>query len=138
MTKSEQILQDMEGALRTISDEYATTIFRSLTVALSRAKHPSIVIEPISNIPVRQAIGRTSWTFTFQVSLLVRADVPDAAGDPAAELIFEKIMALQNNYDDLLPISINWEIQNGDKPLGAIVMQFNCLYQTAENSLSST
>lgn len=136
MTGSEGILSSVDTELKTITG-FATSVYRSLTVALSRQKHPSISIEPITNVPNRDAVGRLIWAFTFQVTLIVRADDPDSTADATTEQIFSKVMALQGNYIDLLPVNIDWEFQNGDKPLGSVAMQFKCLYQTAENSLVS-
>lgn len=137
MTKREAILQSVTSAMHSISG-FSGSVYRSLSYALSRGDCPAIIVEPVSDAPVRNAVGRTEWTFTFQVTLLVRADIPESTGDTTAESIHSGIMALQSGLQDLVPSNVSWDASGGDKPLGAIVMQFKCLYQTSESSLSST
>ena len=138
-TKREAILDAAKAALTGITGVNNGNIYRSRVIALSRAEHPAIVIEPVQDSADRPTISRTSWALIFQVAVYVRADIPDESADTIVGEIHSKIMndsTLNAAVVDLAPVSVQWGLHEADKPLGVIAMQFSAVYQT--NTLDIT
>jgi hypothetical protein len=138
-SKRETILAAVHSAL-TGTTGVSTRIYRSRVEAFSRDEHPALVVEPVSDIPDREAVGRLVWQLTFHVIILVRADVPDQAADLIAVDVHSKITddpTLNGMLVDLMPGAVDFQFLDADKPQGVITLQFRATYQTGENSITS-
>lgn len=137
-SKREAILDAAKAALTGITGVADASVFSSRIDALQRSEHPSVIIEPVSDSADRQTISRSIWTLIFQVSIYVRADIPDESSDTIVTEVHSKLMndATLNGIVDLSPASVQWALHEADKPLGIVVMQFAAIYQT--NTLDIT
>jgi hypothetical protein len=139
MSLREAILAAVATALAGTA-QVSTRIYRSRVEALSSAEHPAIVIEPIADTSIREAVGRLTWELDFTVSIIVTALGPDTAADPIVLDAYNKVMSnasLQAKLVDLVPVSTNWQFFEANKPLCAVSMHFQATYQTSETNLTT-
>ncbi len=109
-------------------------IHRTLIEPLKLQEFPALDVSPLSDSADTPFIDRTTWTFTFQVRVMVRDNVPDEAADPIIADVHYNLIndsALQALVVDLKPVSIDWQFFPSDTALGLISMQFRATYQTS-------
>lgn len=139
MAKREEILAQIATALGTTT-LVVQPIHRSRVVPLERSKLPAIVVEPVSdNAESETPLGFLQWNLSFRVIVLVAGDVPDQVADPIAEDVHAKIMSnttLNGLVIDIMPVSVSFDLLDGDQPRGAITMNFTATYRTTRNSVA--
>lgn len=136
-TKRELIIVALKTVVESIS---GLPCYRSRVEPFSRGKVPAAIIEPLQDKPESNVIGFLDWTLTVQVTLLVRGDEPDKIADPYIQQVHEKIMAdlgLGGLSQDIQPVSVEYDLIEGDKPVGVIMMKFNVSYRTPEKILTA-
>ncbi len=138
-TKREEILAAVKTALAGTSG-VSTRIYRSRVEAFRKSEHPSIIVEPITDSASHNTTPRLIWDLIFGVTLLVRADEPDSAGDAAIADIHSKIMGsttISNLVVDIQAIKTDWQFIEADDTLAIIINQYKVTYQTSLNDLTS-
>ena len=139
MAKREEILAQIATALGAPL-LVVQPIHRSRVVPLERSKLPAIVVEPVSdNAESETPLGFLQWNLSFRVIVLVAGDVPDQVADPIAEDVHAKIMSnttLNGLVIDIMPVSVSFDLLDGDQPRGAITMNFTATYRTTRNSVA--
>lgn len=136
MTKRESILLAIMDALTNVPN---VTAFRSRTIPFSKGLSPALIVEPIQDIPDSDTIPFLTWALQFRVTVIVRDDVPDQAGDEIVEAVHGAILAdtsLGGLSMDIQPVSVNYEIIDADNTLGLIALDFRVTYRTAFASLA--
>jgi hypothetical protein len=136
-TKRESILVALKTSLEGIT---GLPCYRSRVEPFQRQKVPALIIEPLQDKPESSVIGSFDWNLTVQVTLLVRGDEPDKVADPYIQSIHENLMADQSLGGlsmDLQPISVEYDLIEGDKPVGVILMKFVVTYRTKEKLLTA-
>lgn len=139
MTRREAILAAIKTAIDPTTG-VSGRVYRSRVEALSRAEHPAIVMEPVTDSHSKVTTDRLTNELTFQAVVLVRADVPDQSGDAIVQDMHNKIMTnapLDALLVDLFPVSTDFQFIDGDKPLGVISCQYKAVYQSGLVDLSS-
>ncbi len=138
-TKREQILAAIKTTLAGTTG-VASRIYRSRVTATSRAQSPSIVIEPVSDVPRDILHNQLDWTLTIRIVVVVRATVPDKSGDNTVNSLHSKLSAdptLGGLCIDLAPRTTTFETFDADKPAGLIICQYAIDYRTDRNNLSA-
>lgn len=139
-SRRELILAEMVSAL-TGTVQVGARVYRSRIEAFTRGDLPAIVIQPISDEPAQTNFARLQWDLNFQVTLYLSGDSPDQLGDPVVEDIHARIMAAENPAReylvDILPNSVSFDIEQGDRPIGVTTLGFVATYQTNLNTISS-
>jgi hypothetical protein len=139
MAKREEILAQIATALGTTT-LVVLPIHRSRVVPLERSRLPAIVVEPVSdNVESETPLGFLQWNMSVRVILYVLGDVPDQVADPIAADIHAKIMSnttLNGLVIDIMPVSVSFDLLDGDQPRGAITMNFSITYRTTRNSVA--
>lgn len=139
-TRREDILDAVMAALAGTTG-VSTRIYRSRIEPIIRGDMPAIVVEPVSDQANQVNLDRLEWTFSFRVSIYTRGATPDADADPIAADVHSRIMAdatLQSYAVDILPTSVNFDIQEADLPQAIVGMEYSIRYHTALSSLTST
>jgi hypothetical protein len=139
-TKRSQILTAAKAALTGLTGVSDSNIYRSRAAAFARGETPAVVVEPVTDTPDNPTLQRLQWGMIFQVMVIVRDDSPDSAAEPIVNDIHHKIMTdstLQGFAVQLLPGGLNWTIDDADKTLGIVAMQFKIDYQTSLNDIST-
>lgn len=137
-SKREGIILALKSALDSIGP--GLPCFRSRVEPFTRGKLPALVIEPLQDKADGNVIGYLDWSLLVQVALYVRGDAPDMVADPHILLIHEKIMADQSLgglSQDIQPESVEYDLIEGDKPVGVIMMKFLINYRTSEKNISA-
>lgn len=116
-----------------------TGVYRSRVEAIQRAEAPAIVVEPLKDFPQRANIGRTGWTLTAQVMIIVRDGAPDQAIDPIASAVHNRIMSdtTLDAFPNIFPGETAWTFLEADVTLGICTMQFIIEYQTSNIDIGS-
>lgn len=139
-SRRELILAEMVAALAG-TVQVGSRIYRSRIEAFDRGELPAIVIQPVSDEPAQVNQARLQWNLNFQVALYLVGDAPDELGDPIVDDIHSKIMAADNPAReylvDILPNSVSFDIEQGDKPVGVTTLGFVATYQTNLNNIST-
>lgn len=133
MTKREQILAAIKTQLTNVTGVVDANVFRSRVEPFTRGKVPAIVIEPVSDAPDSILIPKIDWSLSVRITVLVRGDVPDQIADPIIQSIHSKIMADQSIGGlaiDTLPGLVNYDLIEGDQPVGVVTMSYRVLYRT--------
>lgn len=136
-TKRELIIVAIKDALDTIS---GLTCFRSRVEPFQRQHVPAVVVEPLQDKPTSEVNGFLDWSLTVQCTLLVRGDEPDNIADPFIASIHEKVMADQSLGGlamDVQPLSVEYDLIEGDKAVGVILIKFVVTYRTTEKILTA-
>lgn len=136
-TKREAILVDLKEKLEEID---GLNVYRNRVSALSKNKSPAVSLESIQDTASFDVIPRLSWSSRVRVLLIVRNAEPETDADQWVSLIYEKLLAdttLAGQTIDIRPISIDYEMEEADVTIGYISMNFEVLYQTTQNDLTS-
>lgn len=137
MTKREAILAALKAKLETIS---GLNVYRNRVSALTRAKSPAVSLESVQDTASFDIIPRISWSSRIRVLLIVRNAEPETDADQWVSEIHEKIMedtTLAGQTIDIRPISIDYEMEEADVTIGYISMNFEVIFQTTQNDLTS-
>jgi hypothetical protein len=138
VTKREEILAATKTAL-TGTTQVGARIFRSRVTAFRRDEHPCIVIEPLSDVPSPDTVQRLTWQFAFNVIVYFRDDGTESSSDAVVADVHTRVMGLLSTLDlvDLIPLTTDWHMFDGDKVLSVTTMQFQATYQTNRNNLAA-
>ena len=140
-TKRENILAAVKTAL-TGTAGVGTRIYRSRVEPFSRGESPAIVIEPISDTPEQNtSLPTLDWTLRIRIVVIERADIPDQAADDTIEDLHSKLMAdltLGGYAIDVQPSSVNFDFFDADKPAGVFSCEYEVLYRTAVDDLTTS
>jgi hypothetical protein len=115
------------------------TVYRSRVTPLARAEFPAVIVEPVTDIADQPTIPKLDWRMTVRVSVMVRSDTPDQAGDTIIQKVHDKVMSdlTVNGYAyDVQPISTTWDFIESDVPTGLISYDFAVLYRTSLQDLT--
>lgn len=137
MTKREAILAALKAKLETIT---GLNVYRNRVSALTRAKSPAVSLESVQDTASFDIIPRISWSSRIRVLLIVRNAEPETDADQWVSEIHEKIMedtTLAGQTIDIRPISIDYEMEEADVTIGYISMNFEVIFQTTQNDLTS-
>tara|TARA_R100000231_G_scaffold113203_1_gene84003 strand:- start:1896 stop:2324 length:429 start_codon:yes stop_codon:yes gene_type:complete len=120
----------------------STRIYRSRVEALTRSETPAIVIEPVTDEPTinEATFQKINWTLRVRVVVIVRGVIPDKIADSTVESLFSKILtdtSVNGLAIDVKPATQSFEILEADQPAGVITCEFEIMYRTPYNSLTS-
>jgi hypothetical protein len=139
MTKREGILQAITAALSGTTG-VSGRVFRSRVQAFNLAEHPSIVVEPVSDIADVETVGRISWRLTVQVSAFARSATPDQDLDPIIASLHALIMGdapLQSLVVDVVPTALDYQFDDADQELCFAKAFYIITYQTSLTNLTT-
>jgi hypothetical protein len=138
-TKRESILAAIRTAL-TGTTGVGTRIYRSRVEAFARSEVPALVIEPINDeASIDTSLPTLTWRLGVRVMVIVRGNIPDQLADPIVQNLHSKLTAdltLGSNAMDVQPVSISWDLVEGDQPTGVVSCDYRVLYRTSYSDLS--
>ena len=116
-------------------------VYRSRPEALRTDAMPALIIEPISDNAVPyNTTPFVTWTLQFRVMVLARGQVPDQVADPVINSMYSLLMAdrsLGGLAQDLVPLNIAFNMQDGDKPILMADCVFQATYRTQAANLET-
>lgn len=140
MTKREQILAAIRTTL-TDTVGVGTRIYRSRVEPLARQESPAIIVEPIEDVCTQNtSLPTLDWSMTVRVAVVVRANIPDQAADPAVESLHSKLMAdlsLSGLAIDIQPIKVEFQTVEADVPAGVVMCDYRVQYRTSVTNLGA-
>ena len=136
-TKRESILTAITTALAGTTG-VSTRIYRSRVEAFARAETPALLIDPT----IETSLPTLTWRLTVRVMVIVRGSIPDQIADPVVESLHSKLSADLTlggipGVMDVQPVSVAFELVEGDQPTGVVTCDYRILYRTSVNDLSS-
>lgn len=137
-TRREQILGRIVTVLAGTSG-VSTRIYRSRNEPFARSEFPALVVEPMQDSAEQTTIATLDWQLGVRVSIFVRGAIPDSVADPIIADVHSKIMSdtTLNGYAiDILPTAVQFDLIEGDQPIGVISCDFVVRYRTNLNSVS--
>lgn len=139
-TKREQILSQIASVLASTAG-VSGRVYRSRVTAAARSESPMIVVEPITDT-ARQvtSLPKLDWRMRVRVTVVVRSQTPDTDADSVIESMHSKIMAdltLGGYAIDVQPVLTEFQFLDADQPAGVISNEFDVLYRTAVDDLTS-
>lgn len=139
-TKRERILTAITTALAGTTG-VGTRIYRSRPEAFARAETPALLIEPVADDPtIETSLPTLTWRLTVRVMVIVRGSIPDQIADPVVESLHSKLSAdltLGGYAYDVQPVSVGFELVEGDQPTGVVTCDYRILYRTSINDLAN-
>lgn len=139
-TKRENILAAIRTAL-TGTTGVGTRIYRSRVEAFARSEVPALVIEPINDeASIDTSLPTLTWRLGVRVMVIVRGNIPDQLADPIVQSLHSKITAdltLGGYAMDVQPVSVSWDLVEGDQPTGVVSCDYRVLYRTTYTNLSA-
>lgn len=139
-SKRESILTAIASALASTSG-VSGRVYRSRVEPLARAESPAIVIEPVSDRAEQNtSLPTLDWSMTVRVVVITRGNLPDQLADPIIESAHSKIMAdltLGGYAIDVQPLSVDFDLREGDQPSGVISLEYLVRYRTSVANLST-
>lgn len=114
-------------------------IYRTRVTPLARGEFPAIIVEPVSDQADQPVIPMLDWRMIVRVSVMVKNDTPDQAGDALIQQVHAKMMSdltLGGLAYDVQPISTSWDFIESDVPTGLISYDFAVLYRTSLTDLT--
>ncbi|MFZ9654550.1 MAG: hypothetical protein ACO29V_02835 [Limnohabitans sp.] len=139
MTRRESILAAIRAAL-TGTVHVGTRIYRSRVEPLSRGESPAIVVEPMNDLAEERNVPYLDWTLQVAVTVITRGLVPDQLADPIIESAHSKLLAdvsLGGLAFDIIPASVQFELVEGDQPVGVTTMVYRVRYRTRLTDLTT-
>ena len=139
----ERILQALMARLQPVAQVYGAGVYRSPTVALTRAQCPALVVFPES-----EAIKERSNTLvTRELLIRVVALAREAPPDPPEVLVDQLITAAHAAFfspDTTLgglalavhEVGSEWDIEDADATAVSIAARYLVTYRTARNDLT--
>lgn len=139
-TRRESILAAIRTAL-TGTTGVSTRIYRSRVEPIERADSPAIVVEPVSDTAEQNtSLPTLDWSLTVRVMVFVRGKTPDQLADPVVESLHSKLMAdltLGGLSMDIQPQQVNFQMVEGDQPIGVISCDYLVRYRTSVTNLAT-
>lgn len=139
-TRRESILAAIRTAL-TGTTGVSTRIYRSRVEPIERADSPAIVVEPVSDTAQQNtSLPTLDWSLTVRVMVFVRGKTPDQLADPVVESLHAKLMAdltLGGLSMDIQPQQVNFQMVEGDQPIGVISCDYLVRYRTSVANLAT-
>jgi hypothetical protein len=139
MTRRESILAAIRTAL-TGTTGVGTRIYRSRVEPLTRGEAPAIVVEPMNDVAEERNVPYLDWTLQVAVTVITRGLVPDQLADPIIESAHSKLLAdvsLGGLAFDIIPASVQFELVEGDQPVGVTTMVYRVRYRTRLTDLTT-
>lgn len=139
MTRRESILAAIRTAL-TGTTGVGTRIYRSRIEPLARGEAPAIVVEPMNDVAEERTNPYLDWTMQVAVTVITRGNVPDQLADPIIESAHSKLLAdvsLGGLAFDIIPASVQFEVVEGDQPIGVTTMVYRVRYRTRLTDLTA-
>ena len=140
-TKRESILAQIATTLASTTG-VSGRVYRSRVTALSRGESPALIIEPVSDTAQQiTSLPRLDWTLRVRVVVVVRSSTPDSDADSIIESLHSKIMAdltLGGYAIDVQPVLSNFNYLDADKPAGVITNEYEILYRTLIDDLTTS
>lgn len=115
-------------------------VYRSRVVAMRTDKLPAITVEPLQESAQYDNLNFMTWTLQVSVKVFTRGEAPDQLADPIINSAYALLMAdrsLGGLALDVLPSSIGFSAEDGDKPLGMADCVFTVTYRTNPVNLES-
>lgn len=140
-TKREQILAQIATTLASTAG-VSGRVYRSRVTAAARSESPMLVIEPVTDT-ARQvtSLPKLDWRMRVRVTVVVRSSTPDTSADSVIESMHSKIMAdltLGGYAIDVQPVLTEFQFLDADQPAGVISCEFDVLYRTAVDDLTTS
>jgi len=140
-TKREQILSEIASVLASTAGVDGR-VYRSRVTAAARSESPMLVIEPVTDT-ARQvtSLPKLDWRMRVRVTVVVRSSTPDTSADSVIESMHSKIMAdltLGGYAIDVQPVLTEFQFLDADQPAGVISCEFDVLYRTAVDDLTTS
>ena len=139
-TRRESILAAIRTAL-TGTTGVSTRIYRSRVEPIERADSPAIVVEPVNDTAQQNtSLPTLDWSLTVRVMVFVRGKTPDQLADPVVESLHAKLMAdltLGGLSMDIQPQQVNFQMVEGDQPIGVISCDYLVRYRTSVANLAT-
>ena len=135
----ESILAAIATALDDI-DGVDGRVYRSRTEPVIRMDTPAILIEPVRDSAGQPNINNYQWDLLVRVNVISRGDIPDQVVDTVVADIHAALHAdatLGGLCLDLQAVGTNFEMVDGDQPIGIIASDFQIMYRTKFNDLTS-
>jgi len=139
MTRRESILAAIRTAL-TGTTGVGTRIYRSRVEPMARGEAPAIIVEPLNDACDELQVQFLDWTLQVAVSVITRGLVPDQLADPIIESAHSKLLAdvsLGGLAYDILPASVQFELLEGDQPIGVTTLVYRVRYRTRLTDLTT-
>jgi hypothetical protein len=138
-SKREQILAAFATTLAGTTG-VSTRIYRSRVEAFARNEAPALVIEPGQDRAATYSTCKLDWTLDVLVAVYARGAVPDQLADPIIVSLHSKLMAdrtLGGLLIDIVPTSVDPQIDKGDQPAIWMVCTYQCRYRTSATDLTA-
>lgn len=138
-SKREEIMTALVDSLTGITGVSDSSVFRSRVSALTRQEFPAVLVEPVSETASRGATNHIDWSLTVSILVMVRAAIPDQAADLIITSVHSKIMSdltLDGLVIELVPQSVDWQIEEADLDLGVARLSYLIRYQTSQNDIT--
>ena len=139
MTRRESILAAIRAVL-TGTTGVGSRIYRSRIEPLARGEAPAIVVEPMNDVAEERTNPYLDWTMQVAVTVITRGNVPDQLADPIIESAHSKLLAdvsLGGLAFDIIPASVQFEVVEGDQPIGVTTMVYRVRYRTRLTDLTA-
>lgn len=137
-TVREQILSRIATTLAS-TPSIGAPVFRSRTTPISRGMSPAVIVEPVQDQARQVTIPKLDWMLMVRVSIIVRGEIPDQAGDSLAESVHAKIMSdltVGGYAYDVQPQGVTWDLLETDLPGAIISCDYAILYRTSLTDLT--
>jgi hypothetical protein len=129
----ERIVAAMTAALAGTTG-VSSRIYRSRVEAFARSEAPALVIEPGTDEVVQElSICKLDMRLSVTVAVYVRGAIPDQVADPIIVSVHSRLMAdrtLGGLAMDLIPVSIDPQLQQADQVASWTVITWSVRYRT--------
>lgn len=134
----ESILAAIATALDNI-DGVDDRVYRSRTEPVIRMDTPAILIEPVRDSAEQPVCSYIMWNLLVRINVISRGDIPDQVVDTVVADVHAALAS--NNLGglclDVQAVGTNFEMIDGDQPIGIIASDFQIMYRTKDNDLTS-
>jgi len=139
-TKREQILAQIASVLASTAGVDGR-VYRSRVTALARAESPAIIVEPVTDTCQQiTSLPKLDWTMRVRVVVTVRSSNAYTDADAVIESMHSKLMAdltLGGYAIDVQPATVNFDFFDADQPAGVFSCEYEVLYRTTVDDLTS-
>lgn len=137
-TKRELILAAIATAL-TGTTGVSTRIYRSRTEAFTRAETPALLIEPVQDLARQDTINNYQWELLVRITVIARGDTPEQQVDSTLQDMHSKLFSdntLGGLAQDIDSVSVQFDYQDGDQPMGLVMCDYRVRYRTTINAIT--
>jgi hypothetical protein len=138
-SKREQILAHIATTLAgTVG--VSSRIYRSRVEAFARNESGAIVIEYGRDTAQTYSTCKLDWTLQVLIAVYFRGAIPDQLADATIVSLHSKLMAdrtLGNRVMDIIPTSVDPQLEKADQPAAWIVCAYEVRYRTMADNLES-